>query len=177
MLVGSEQELDKLVQKEIKKIQLPKGWKASFSKSKTPGRGSFEISGRWNNAKFKYEHEVDDEAYFTLKKEGEEIFINTDNGGIYSIDVNDCNYINPENAHCGPDKEPWQEKTPQEIERDEALEFALKAVKNFSKHLEKVAKPLVDLMKGYYNRSLLHMEVRNMPHSHKDVYDKFNLAP
>ena len=116
MLVGNEQDLDKLVQKEIKRIRLPKGWKAEFSPSKTPGRGDFSVSGRWNNIKFKYEREVDEETYIALKKDGNEIFINTDEGGIYSVEVNDRNYTNPANSFCGyNEKDAWQEKTPQEI--------------------------------------------------------------
>lgn len=178
MHVVSDQELDKLVRKEIKRIQLPKGWKANFSPSKTPGRGSFNVSGNWNKAKFNYEHEADEEAYITLRKEEDKIFINTDDGGIYSVDVNGCDYTNPVNAFCGVmEKDQWQEKTPQEIERDEALEFADKVVNGFNQHLKKVAKPLVNLIKGYYARLLRHPEDRDMVRSHKEVYDKFDLTP
>ena len=176
MLVGSDQELDKLVRNEIKKIQLPKGWKVDFSPSKTPGRGDFCISGRWNNIKFKYEREFDDEKYLVLKKEGNEIYINADDGGIYSISVNDCSYVNPSNIHCGQEKEPWQEKTSHEIERDEAVEFAGKVVKGFNQYLAKIAKPLADLISAYYTGRLLHPEVRDVPHSNKHVFDKFDLS-
>jgi len=177
MLVGNEQALDKLVRMEIKKIQMPKGWKAGFSPSKTPGRGSFNVSGAWNNAKFKYDHEADQEAHITLRKEGNVVFINTTDGGIYSVDINDCDYTNPTNIFCGQEKESWQEKTNYEIERDEVLEFADKVVKNFNQYIERNAKPLVDLIKGYYTRRLMHPEARDTPRSHKELYDKFDLTP
>jgi hypothetical protein len=177
MLVGNEQALDKLVRNEIKKIHLPKGWKAGFSPSKTPGRGSFNVSGEWNNAKFKYDHEPDQESYIRLKKKGDEIFINTTDGGIYSIDINDCDYVNPANIFCGQEKDSWQEKTNYEIERDEALEFADKIVKGFNQHLEKNAKPLANLIKDYYTRRLMHPEARDTPRSNKHIYDNFDLTP
>lgn len=177
MFVASEQELDKLVRTEIKKISLPNGWKASFTPSKTPGRGSFNVSGEWNKAKFKYEREIDDEGYINLKKDGEEIFINTDDGGIYSIDINDCSYTNPANSFCFMEKHPWEEKTPDEIVRDEALEFGKKVVDGFNEYIAKVSKPLVNIIAGYYTRKLLHPESRSFNRSHKDVYDKFDLTP
>jgi hypothetical protein len=112
-----------------------------------------------------------------LSRKSDEIFINTSDGGIYSVDINDCDYVNPANIFCGQEKDSWQEKTNYEIERDEALEFADKVVNGFNQHLEKVAKPLVDLIKGYYTRRLIHPEARDNPRSHKDVYDKFDLTP
>ncbi len=176
MLVGNEQELDKLVLMEIKKIHLPKGWKAGFSPSKTPGRGNFNVSGAWNDAKFKYDHKADQEAHIALRKEGNVVFINTTDGGIYSVGINDCAYANPANI-CGQEKESWQGKTSYEIERDEALVFADKVVNGFNQYLTKIAKPLVDLIKGYYTRRLMHPEARDTPRSHKELYDKFDLTP
>ena len=177
MLVGNEQELDKIVQKEIKMFSLPKGWKVNFSPSKTPGRGSFCLSGRWNKAKFKYERQINNETYINLRKDGNEIFIYIDEGGIFSVDVNDCNYRNPLNSWCTVEKEPWQERTPDETEQEEALEFAAKAIVGLKDYFKKVINPLFNLIEGYYAGRLLHPEARMMPRSHKNVYDKFDLAP
>jgi len=177
MLVGSERELDKLVQKEIKKFLLPKGWKVTFSRSKTPGRGSFCVSGTWNKAKFKYERQIDNETYIHLRKGKNEIFIYLDEGGVYSIDVNDCNYTNPNNSWRGSDKEDWQEKTTEETVEEEAVAFAGRAAVGLKEHFKKTIKPLFEIIEGYYTGRLLHPEARIMPRSHKNVYDKFDLAP
>ncbi len=176
MLVGSDKELDKLVRKEIKKVLLPKGWKAGFSPSKTPGRGDFCVSGVWNGAKFKYEREFEDKTYISLRKEGNEIFINIDNGGIYTIEVNDLSYTNPENSGCDVDKESWEEKTPKEIERDEALEFGINAARKIEQYLRRTAKPLIYLIDRYYSGHLKHPESRDTPRSNKEIFDKFDFS-
>ncbi len=172
------------MRKEIKKIALPKGWKAIFSPSKTPGLGSFCVSGRWNGASFKYEREVidygrevDNEIYIHLKRRGDEIFITIDEGGIYSVDVNDCKYVNPANSFCCDERAPWREKTPHEEECDEAMEFGGKVAKSLRGHLVKVANPLYMLIDNYCTGRLLHPESRDVPRSHKHIYDKFDLTP
>jgi hypothetical protein len=177
MLVENDKQLDKLVRKEIKKIKLPKGWKAEFSPSKTPGRGDFHVYGIWNGAKFKYEREVEDESYITLKKDGHEIFINTDNEGIYSVHVNDFTYTNPENSFCEREKQDWKEKTHEEIECDLALDFGRRVVKNIQQHLTRVARPLVKLIDVYYSGGFIHPESRHKHRSNREVYDKFDLSP
>ena len=178
MLVENDEQLDKLVRKEIKKIQLPKGWRAGFSPSKTPGCGDFYVSGVWNGAKFKYEREVEDESYITLKKDGNDVFINTDIGGIYSVHVNDFTYTNPENSFCdSKEKAHWKEKTHEEKECDLAMEFGHQAVKNIRQHLENVAKPLINLIDGYFSGRLIYPESRHMHRSNKEVYGKFDLTP
>ena len=178
MLVENDAQLDKLVRKEIRKIKLPNGWKAGFSPSKTPGCGDFYVSGVWNGAKFRYEREAEDESYIRLKKDGNEIFINTDEGGIYSINVNDFTYTNPENSFCGfRERADWKEKTHEEIECDLALEFGCKVVKNIRQHLKNVARPLINLIDGYYSGQLIHPESRHKHRSNREVYTKFDLSP
>ncbi len=177
MLVENYEQLDKLVRKEIKKIKLPKGWKTNFSPSKTPGCGTFYVFGEWNGAKFRYERGNENESFITLKKDGDEINISVDEGGIYSVHVNDFTYTNPDNSFYGRERQDWKEKTHEEIECDLALDFGRRVEKNIQQHIAKVSSPLVKLIDVYYSGGFIHPESRHKHRSNREVYGKFDLSP
>jgi hypothetical protein len=112
--------------------------------------------------------------HINLQKHGNILQIYADKDGIQHISVNDRNYNTP--LPGAKKKESWETKTESEDERDDALTFGKEVLDAVEKYLQNKVPALMELINGYYSRSLMAPESQPQYRSNKEIFDKFDLT-
>jgi len=160
--------LDEIVKKAIREIKAPEGIKVKFHKPRAPGDGYFYAEGRINDMKFSYQHGAED-IEIILKDKDDIIYIEADEGEVYTVFVNDREY----NRACECDPEKWK-PLDEDAETTQAIEFGIEKLKDVREYLKEKVPEFLCLIDGYFSRSLLPLEDQPAIRSNEEIFEKFS---
>ncbi len=182
--MASAKALDDFVKAEIAKIKPLGGFAVSFSVLDAyPGQGEFTITGCLNGASIEYRHKRDDGSAIggpinlKLLKDGDSIIIKAKKDGVFSMNVNDRRYDKPGTLMSALEEDEFLPKPDfaDNSEMDEVFEFGKKAIYSVRAAIERYVPGALDLIEGYFSRSLLPPEENPDLRTNAEIFAKFNL--
>ena len=168
-------ELDALVEIEHKKHKYS-DFGFSFYKNHRPGEGHFLVSCKFNSAQLEYRREVNKENV-SLLRDGDSIVVRIDEGLVQSVSINERYYTNPETSVLKEFKSALgiQENEDIDSEKRQVIKFGEHAYSAALKYLKTRIPDAINLIEGYFSRSLLPPESQPALRTNEEILARFNL--